>query len=109
VSQDEQVAVMGRTVAEYAEGKRKLAALMAKAARIGKAMQVCGAYLATQESAAGPGGALQRGSALPPDLGEIPSMDELRGLVAEALEARKRMSELRKQLSDFGVDTRDSW
>jgi hypothetical protein len=109
VSQEEQVLVMGRAVAEYAEGKRKLAALMAKAARIGKAMQACGAYLAVQESA-GPGGVtLQRGSALPADCAEIPSMDELRVLVAETLEARKRMSELRKQLSDFGVDTRDSW
>jgi hypothetical protein len=96
MSTPEQDAIIGRTLREYGESKKKLAALYAEAERIGNDLTGVGHALRTSHSLAGVPGFSRF------DPAEFPTVDHLVSLASEIERARTDKTRLATILRDAG-------
>ena len=96
MSEQDQDAIIGRTLREYGDAKKELAALHAEAERIGNDLTGVGHALRTIHSLAGVAGY----SRFDPD--SFPTAQQLVKLAAEIKTARDSKDRLGKILSDAG-------
>jgi hypothetical protein len=103
MSQDEQMLVVGRVTTEYAEIRKKLAALFSEVDRHADVLQRALWYLKPSQYS---NTDLRTGSKSP-DFANFPTADQLRSLVDETLAAIARKKELHNQLKEFGAEPKD--
>jgi hypothetical protein len=103
VSEEEQLLAVGRVTSEYANTRKKLAALFADVDRYAGALQRVLWYIKPQDYS---NTSLKDGSK-PPDFGDYPSADQLRSLIDDTLATFSRKMHLQKQLKEFGVEPKD--
>jgi hypothetical protein len=105
MSRDDQDLAIGRTMTEYAEIRKTLAALYAEAHRLGRELEMLSYYLVEN-----PGNhlapRLKNGAPLP-DMSDYPTGEEIRQLSREILTAQKRKAELSASLKEFGMEPKD--
>ncbi len=105
MSRDDQFLAMGRTMTEYAEIRKTLAALYAESDRLGRELETLSFYLVENPSNhLAP--RLKNGATLP-DLSDYPTAEEIRQLSREILTAQKRKRELYASLKEFGMEPKD--
>jgi hypothetical protein len=100
MSTDERHLAIGRAVDEYAQNRRQLAALAQRAQQLASQLQPLSEYLRRFGKEASDGIVPARSA-----LQNLPSVEQMRELVAEMDTAAARRSELRSILRDAGIDT----
>jgi len=103
MSQEEQIVIVGRVTVEYAETRRKLAALFSEVDRHADALQAMLWYLKPRDYSSTD----LRSAGKPPDFSTLPTAEALRSLVGETLSAMARKKELHGQLKEFGAEPKD--
>jgi len=96
--------VMGRTVGEYGEVRKRLAALLAEAERHGNTFQAMVHYLKGSQYG---GEAGLRYAEKCPDLSSLPTAEQLRKLAEETIAAIAQKRELGAKLKEFGVEPKE--
>ena len=103
MSKDEQMLIVGRVTTEYAETRKKLAALFSEVDRYAHSFQKLVWYLQPQQYS----NTDLKSGGKPPDLSNFPTVDDLNTLIREALETLARKRELHAQLKEFGAEPKD--
>jgi hypothetical protein len=104
MSEDEQMLAVGRVITEYADIRKKLAALFSEVDRHAGVLQRALWYMKPGEQYSNTD---LRSSSKPPDFANFPTADQLRSLVDETLAALARKKELHDKLKEFGVEPKD--
>lgn len=110
MSSEEQDAAFGRAVKDYGEERKKLAALLSQASEYARALREVADYLSP--GAEHPHHPSLRGGMTLPDrtreaIAKLPTQEQVRNVVSEAIAARERKRELQQTLSAAGVDLKD--
>jgi hypothetical protein len=99
VSEEEQLAAIGRAVKEYGETKARFTALMSEISRASGALAGVAEQLKRIPYQAAPG--------LYSNIDSIPTADRVRKLVEDMEIAYRRRGELANSLRGFGVEPKD--
>jgi hypothetical protein len=99
VSDEEQQAAEGRTMEEYVECSRMLAALLAEATRVGNDLTQIGQSLRTIADA--------HSNGITGEASKIPTPDSVRQLASEIFTEMDRKRQLRLSLRNMGLDLKD--
>jgi hypothetical protein len=106
MSSEEQQAAMGRTMEEYVESKKKLAALQAESTKIGNSLTNIGQALCTTDRF--PAGALVNNlSTIQQESAKFPTADSLVMLVRDIQTEMERKDHLRLILKNMGFEPKD--
>ena len=99
MSEEQENAVIGRTLKEYQAAKKRLAALCAEAERIGAYLSIAGHALQTNHNLYA--GEHSDGTV---DLANWPTAEQLRALIEEIVAVRREKSRRAEILKDAGLD-----
>ncbi len=105
MSEEDQNTIIGRTVTEYAEAKKQLAALFTEADRHAKELNRIQSYLNDNPREYGHAD-LRHGSPAP-DLTNYPMRETVNSLISETLELMKKKRSLSDKLRTYGVEPKD--
>jgi hypothetical protein len=104
VSEEDQSAIIGKTVTEYAAIRKQLTALLSEAARMGEQFRRWAHYLHPNVEYTNTD---LRSEGESPELSRLPTREEVKTIVSETLAAIQAKRVLRSRLVEYGVDLKD--